>query len=211
MAFGMKNQLLCRASFAILVSEEALSLTSRALDKHKADLENTNQFGRFREEVDEDLKTRIEYASKAFNDRVQARFDDLVATNWFADLPEYKKLQQFLDAIAAYDPSRAVPQLFEKTDRWLSTINDLLIALRHYVRGRIVWASQANIPYVGLIPFFSFSSRQFANLNTILGMRQLDMTSNKHWTGTDVQSSTNRIMAWARSSTPTVNWTTRSV
>jgi hypothetical protein len=138
-AFSLKNALLCRASFAVLVSEETLSLAARSNGRHNADKKTpfnkfgTNQFGRVREEVDEDLTSRIEYASKAFRDRINVEFGRLANAEmkWLDTLAELRKLHRFRDAICVQGAVR-------NRDRWNSAVNSLMVKLQHWVRGRIM-------------------------------------------------------------------------
>src|ERR1700738_1475914 len=134
MAFGLNNQMICRAAFSILVSEEALSLASRETGRVDADRHGTNQFGRLREDIDEDIRTRIEYASKNFASRVCKTFEALAEEEmiWVTQLPEYQKLQKFKNAILSYVNNK------KHASKWLSAIDQLSFELREYVRSRIM-------------------------------------------------------------------------
>jgi hypothetical protein len=141
MAFGLKNQMICRAAFSILVSEEALSLASRETGRVDADRRGTNQFGRVREDIDEDLRTRIEYASKSFASRVCQTFEALVeeGMTWVTQLQEYQKLQRFKKVVSSYVGKK------DQAPKWLSTIDVLEIDLRTYVRSRILSSLSASL------------------------------------------------------------------
>src|SRR5436305_1269635 len=132
-AFGLKNQLICRAAFAILVSEEAMSLASRGIHKHLADKAKTNQFGRLREDIDEDLRTRIEYASKNFHSRVIQTFESLVEPqmSWLTTLPEYKKLEKFENEVMLTTGND------ERSKKWSLNVSELSETIRSYTRDRI--------------------------------------------------------------------------
>jgi hypothetical protein len=134
MAFGLNNQMICRAAFSILVGEEALSLASREAGRVDADRKGTNQFGRLREDIDEDIRTRIEYASKNFASRVCKTFESLAEEEmiWVTQLPEYQKLQKFKIVVLSHvDNNKYAPQ-------WLSAIDQLSFDLRKYVRSHIL-------------------------------------------------------------------------
>jgi hypothetical protein len=139
---GLQNATITRPAFAILVSEEALSLASRSLNHHEADKGRTNQFLRAREYVDEDLQTRIEYASKAFADKVHTVVAELIDDRllWFLQLPEYKKICRFEDDIVKSGSG--------DWRKWKSTVSRLVAELRHFVRGRILWCIAAELPAV---------------------------------------------------------------
>lgn len=85
---GLRCHDLIRDSFAILVSEEAL-----ANQREKSDSSYT-VFGRKKNDVPEAYRTRIEYASRSFMDRVSQTFESLVEPEmtWMETLPEFRKL-----------------------------------------------------------------------------------------------------------------------
>jgi hypothetical protein len=142
MAYGMKNQLLSRAAFSVLVSEEAMSLASRELGKFKADQGNTNQLGRLKEDVDEDLRGRIEYASKSFFARVNATFDKLTHKDlaWFQTLPEFKKIMEFeRETGLAMGGDRL-------TTKWADIIRDLVEGLKTYILAQIMATVRGGMP-----------------------------------------------------------------
>ena len=91
-ADGTECHNLCRDTFAILVGEEALGAIYRTRVS-KAD-HSVNVHGRKMEHLPEAWKTRIEYASKAFSDRIMAEFTNLVENGmeWIDELPEFQKL-----------------------------------------------------------------------------------------------------------------------
>lgn len=141
MAFGLKNQMICRGAFSILVSEEALSLASRETGRLDADRHGTNQFGRVREDIDEDLRTRIEYASKSFASRVCQTFETLAedGMTWVTQLQEYQKLQRFKKVVLSYAGKKY------QVPKWLSAIDELELDLRSYVRSRILSSLSAGL------------------------------------------------------------------
>ncbi|MCJ1425459.1 hypothetical protein MMC29_003358 [Sticta canariensis] len=91
-ADGLQCDDLCRDIFAILVGEEALATVYRCNDPEFGT--QANVYGRKREDLLEPYQTRIEYASKAFVERIGAEFSFLVAPgmSWFESLPEFSKL-----------------------------------------------------------------------------------------------------------------------
>ena len=91
-ADGLRCDDLCRDVFAILVGEEALATVRRSNDLEFGT--QANVFGRKREHLLEPYQTRIEYASKAFVERISAEFSFLVSPgmSWFESVPEFSKL-----------------------------------------------------------------------------------------------------------------------
>lgn len=91
-ADGLQCHDLCRDVFAILIGEEALATFHRRADK---DFDcKLSVYGRKRDDVPELYQTGIEYASKAFADRIMGEFTLLVDDNmsWLECLPEFQKL-----------------------------------------------------------------------------------------------------------------------
>lgn len=91
-ADGLQCDDLCRDIFAILVGEEALATVYRG--NHRELSTQANVYGRKREDLLEPYQTRIEYASKAFVDRIGIEFSFLVdpGMSWFESVPEFSKL-----------------------------------------------------------------------------------------------------------------------
>ncbi|KAL8672773.1 MAG: hypothetical protein Q9168_002767 [Polycauliona sp. 1 TL-2023] len=85
---GLRCHDLIRDPFAILVGEEAL-----AIFQDKNNLSYTVS-GRKKNDVPEAYQTRIEYASRSFNERVSQTFENLVEPEmtWMETLPEMRKL-----------------------------------------------------------------------------------------------------------------------
>jgi hypothetical protein len=129
MGLGLKSPLITRAAFAILVSEEALSLAARGKGKFDADKQRKNQFGRHREDISEDLRTSVEYASKSFADRIIGVMGELVdkKMTWFEALPEFQKLTRFENALSSCKNESL-------RNFWLGNTEDLKSKLRHFVR-----------------------------------------------------------------------------
>lgn len=76
-ACGLKNAQLCQDSFAILVGEEALSLLDSSVQGQIPKRKAVTMHGRTREHLDDTEIQRIEYASKAFLDRMLNQFVEL--------------------------------------------------------------------------------------------------------------------------------------
>ena len=117
-ADGLQNYDLARDSFAILVGEEALDNLRQARQPR---VHKCTTFGRKKEELPEQIHTRVEYASKSFLERMQLEFADLVdnGMQWIDDLPEVQKLSAY--------PQREIQE----------TIYELKFLLKEYVRGAI--------------------------------------------------------------------------
>ena len=117
-ADGLQNYDLARDSFAILVGEEALDNLRQARQPwvHKC-----CTFGRKKEELPEQIHTRVEYASKSFSERIKLDFAGLVdnGMQWIDDLPEVQKLSAY------------------QQREMQETIHELKVLLKEYVRGAI--------------------------------------------------------------------------
>jgi hypothetical protein len=142
MAIMMENHLLCRAAFSILVSEEALSLTTRQLFSGGRGRGTINDLGRYREEIDDDILSYIEPASKSFNEKIEGGFLKLVDAEWLDDLPELQKLKDFHNAVS----SKATYMHPSISTRWAAELLKFKDVVRDYVRGRIVYAAATEIP-----------------------------------------------------------------
>lgn len=92
MADGLKCYDLCRDVFAILVGEEALATAHRRSNKGFGSQKSI--CGRKKYDCLEVYQTRIEYASKAFIERITGQFYALVDAkmSWIEELPEFQKL-----------------------------------------------------------------------------------------------------------------------
>lgn len=118
-ADGLKKPDLARDTFAIVVGEEALDNLCRAQKPHTRQKQTT--FGRKKEEIPEAYQKRVEYASKAFADRIIAEFDEIVGENmhWVDDLYQCHLLSRHTQ-----------PQVQD-------IIKSLKTLLKEYVRGAI--------------------------------------------------------------------------
>ena len=94
-ADGLENYDLARDTFAILVGEEALDNLRRA--RTPISSSNRSAYGRKQEDLPEAIFTRVEYASKAFLERINTEFVDFVGNGmqWVEILPEFKKLSSY--------------------------------------------------------------------------------------------------------------------
>ncbi|KAH0547684.1 hypothetical protein FGG08_000173 [Glutinoglossum americanum] len=92
-AEGLQNYMLCRDAFSVLVGEEALASVGKSIPGGNW----RSRTRRRREELDLDsFVTRMEYASKAFAERVNATFTELVQAKWITEVAEYQKLASIL-------------------------------------------------------------------------------------------------------------------
>ncbi|KAI4191087.1 MAG: hypothetical protein LQ346_004798 [Caloplaca aetnensis] len=117
---GLQCLELVRDSFAILVGEEALEMPRKRPDA------GYTIYGRKKNDLPESYKTRIEYASKSFLERVLKAFEDLTEYDmrWMENLSAFKQLPSELD---------------EMLDETLGpVVNEFKIALKAYVRGVIL-------------------------------------------------------------------------
>ena len=125
-ADGLRCYELFRDTFAILVGEEALENIRRArtvYDGRKPINSLTSVYGRKRAELPEALFTSLEYASKAFAERVLSHFMSLVdeKMEWMNRLPEFRKLE----------PNEYSPAGEQQTLQELKTL------LKEYIKGTI--------------------------------------------------------------------------
>ena len=120
----LKCHNMCRDAFAILVAEEALE----SLCRNRCGNVATTMHGRKREDViPESYRTRIEYASKAFIERVNAEFKNLVSMEWLEHIPEFKKLLNLR-------PVNSISSNFDQCDK---TVDLLQTTLKKFYRGGI--------------------------------------------------------------------------
>ena len=118
---GLQCFKLSREVFAILVGEEALANVYHGRDSHTGSLGfGYNTHGRKKDDLPELYRTRIEYASKGFVERVSAEFASLVGQmDWFSEIPELCRLRT-TDFTSSAQQAAAV---------------ELETALKKYVRG----------------------------------------------------------------------------
>lgn len=129
-ADGLENQDLARDTFAILVGEEALDSLRRS---RMSEISNRYSiYGRRKEDLPERIYSRIEYASKSFQERIRTDFEDLVGKEmkWVEDLPEVRNLLSYQDS------------------KLSNTVGALTRLLKDYVRGAIVRLLYVNYDYV---------------------------------------------------------------
>ncbi|KAL8903882.1 MAG: hypothetical protein Q9171_007244 [Xanthocarpia ochracea] len=124
---GLHCHDLIRDSFAILVGEEALANLSNNSDT------SYTIFGRKKNDVPETYRTRIEYASKSFTDRILQTFEYLVepGMTWMETLPQFRRL------------------LFDHNARELPLVKQTEAAFKASVRGAIysvLWSDFRNAP-----------------------------------------------------------------
>ncbi len=94
-ADGLENYELARDTFAILVGEEALDNLRRTRTPTSSN--SRSAYGRKKEDLPEAIFTRVEYASKAFLERINHEFADFVGNGmqWIETLPEFRKLSSY--------------------------------------------------------------------------------------------------------------------
>ncbi|KAL8705081.1 MAG: hypothetical protein Q9201_001807 [Fulgogasparrea decipioides] len=90
---SLQNYDLIRDSFAVLVGEDALATIKGDSNA------SCTAYGRTKHDIPELYKSRIEYASRSFADRVTHIFEDLVEGDmkWMETLPQFKKLMENCD------------------------------------------------------------------------------------------------------------------
>ncbi|KAL8760484.1 MAG: hypothetical protein Q9184_003328 [Pyrenodesmia sp. 2 TL-2023] len=158
---GLQCLELIRDSFAILVGEEALEMLR---EKPGA---GYTIYGRKKNDVPEYYRTRIEYASKSFLDRVLKAFEDLTEYDmrWMDNLAELKKLPSDVNQTLA------------------PVVNELKTALKAYVRGTILtilhsellWAPSLQLGSAGGDSLYPRISRQ--EFSASLDVKKRIMTS----------------------------------
>ena len=91
-ADGLQCEQLCRDTFAILVGEEALGNIRRCRDGGPR--VGYSVYGRKQDDLPETYQTRVEYASKAFLERISTLVQNLVGAkmDWLAEVAEFQKL-----------------------------------------------------------------------------------------------------------------------
>lgn len=124
-ADNLKCYDLCRNTFAILIGEEAFDSVYRK----RINNPNVTAYGRKREYLPEEYRTRVEYASKVFSSRVTDEFTRIVSANWLDELPEFLKLSQM-----ALQPLKN-PRFFESYQRGINSLKDILVC----ISGPKVW------------------------------------------------------------------------
>ncbi|KAI9742700.1 MAG: hypothetical protein M1818_003841 [Claussenomyces sp. TS43310] len=155
--FGLHNPMITRAAFSILVSEEALSIVSRGIGKLEPDKRGQNQFGRPKEDVDEDLKTRLEYASRSFAEKITLSFDELIEPQmlWLETPSEHMKLSQFESHIATYAKANS------HASSWIAAVTSMKELLRRYIRDRIL--STLKMPLLNEYGIYANDHRRVQN------------------------------------------------
>ena len=130
-ADGLQNADLCRDTFALLVGEWALSTACQGCSIPGFDSTH-NVHGRRTGDVDFDnYKQRLEYASKAFRERIINEFEELAGAHmkWLETTEEYGKLMRYAS---------------EGSPGFADDLVDLMDMLRAYVRGSIKFVLCSN-------------------------------------------------------------------
>ncbi|KAL8785452.1 MAG: hypothetical protein Q9195_008629 [Heterodermia aff. obscurata] len=124
MAHMMKSYNMCRDAFAVLVGEEALE----SLIRDRLGTSPKTILGRNKEDLkSESYLTRLQYASKAFIERVTAEFERIVRMDWLDNVDEFKKLSLTFPT----NPTTKNLDTYEEARDVLS------ITLKRYIRGGV--------------------------------------------------------------------------
>jgi hypothetical protein len=128
----VNSTMIIELAFAVLVSEGAFLAAARMEPDFQAGKNNTTQFGRPKEDLNEDELNRIEAASSDFQSRINGIASKLTepAMTWLQDLPEFRKLIRFKEStFSSSKMQHAKVQL---------TVDKLVKLLNNFVRGRIM-------------------------------------------------------------------------
>lgn len=124
MAHMLNSYNMCRDAFAILVGEEALE----SLIRERLGPSPKTILGRKKEDLtSESYLTRLQYASKAFIERVTAEFMRIVGMDWLDNIAEFKKLSLTFPM----NPTTKNLDAYEEARNYLS------ITLKRYIRGGV--------------------------------------------------------------------------
>lgn len=104
---------------------------------------NINQFGRAREDIDEDVMNGIQAAAYSLVARVEKMWDAFCAPEmgWLVELPEYRKLATFGEWIRDSALDEPLMQSIQ------ANIASLKSSLSHFVRGQIIWAVNRQLTF----------------------------------------------------------------
>ena len=115
---------MCRDAFAVLVGEEALE----SLIRERLGPSPKTILGRKKEDLaSESYLTRLQYASKAFMERVTAEFVRIVGMDWLDNIAEFKKLSHTFPK----NPTT------KNLDAYEAARSALSITLKRYIRGGV--------------------------------------------------------------------------
>ena len=119
---GLKNEMITKLAFSVLVSEHALVVAKRGITA-KAARAKISPFRRIKEDLNDDMLSMVEDAGDAFQERIRKEYEAFVdsAMHWIEKLPEFQKLPSF-ETARSLDPN----------------ITALKKVLRHFVRSRIM-------------------------------------------------------------------------
>jgi hypothetical protein len=130
----LRSKMIIEPAFAILVSEGAFLAAARMKPDFDGGKQNTTLFGRPKEDINEDELNRIEAAANDFQSRINGVASNLTdpSMSWLEDVGEYRKLL------------RVQEHAREGTSIKLA-LENLIMQLNHYVRGRIYAVSMKPI------------------------------------------------------------------
>ncbi|CZR64702.1 uncharacterized protein PAC_14601 [Phialocephala subalpina] len=147
MGMMLKSPRLVRTAFSVLVSEQALRIsTYHHFPGYRDDEKKVRGYGagmtrfyRHREFVDEDTLNTIQHAGETFAARIDAVASELLdpTMDWLRDLQEYGKLKRMTAHYAAIDGG-----LSSKRQQAILALDNELV---HYVRGRLLWCFIAEL------------------------------------------------------------------
>lgn len=139
----LQSSRLVRTAFSVLVSEEALKISTEYHFKDIRDIERQaygyspgkTRFGRIRDPIDEDAMNIIQHAGQQFSTRVDSLVTKLYhhLAEWLQDLPSYRKILNKAEFNARHG---------EKGQEAVRKLENQLV---HYVRGRLIWALVARL------------------------------------------------------------------
>jgi hypothetical protein len=136
MGFGLQNSIITRGAFGILVSEEALRLSSfdacPDIPRGLLDIEET-RFLRTREHLDDVHMKLIEWAAEQLYARVKHTWEDLAGPKmrWLRNLPEWEKITKLENYASTLDDKFMI----RKIDGIIETLET---QLTDFVRGPII-------------------------------------------------------------------------
>jgi hypothetical protein len=139
MGFGLRNSIISRAAFGILVSEEALRVASSdgfaEIPRGLLDIEET-RFLRTREILDDVYMDLVKQAGEELYNRVHHTWQELTDSRmaWLRNLPEWEKIHRFKDYVFTLNDKDRLP-FMRKTEEVIENLEQTLIG---YVRGAII-------------------------------------------------------------------------
>jgi hypothetical protein len=156
MGLAIRSQVLTRAGFSILVSEEALRVgTGKFFEEIKFQHKPKNntsyskgvtRFGRVMEDVDEDVFNLIQHAGRSMSSRIEKKLGELINRDmdWLKSIPEFEKLLNFRDSMQEFAKAPHPPI---ELAAYQEMVESLIGSLGDFVRGRIVFCLLDDLTY----------------------------------------------------------------